>query len=230
MDTTKKRTIRSYVLRQGRMTDAQTRALEQHWASYGIDREEKQLDIDLVFQRTAPRILDIGSGMGETLIKFAERHPENDYLSVEVHKPGVGSLIATADMKQLQNIRVFNHDVVEVLQHQLPDKSLDEVYILFPDPWPKKRHHKRRLVNAHFIKLLIPKLKSHARIFLATDWEDLAEHMLAVCDGNNDLRNLAGEGHFAPRPVWRPLTKFENRGIKLGHNVWDLCYGINRQD
>ena len=212
------------------MTDAQTRALEQHWPLYGIDPEEKQLDLESVFQRTAPRILDVGSGMGETLIKFAERYPENDYLSVEVHKPGVGKLIATAKMKQLLNIRVLNHDVMDVLQYQLPDKSLDEVYILFPDPWPKKRHHKRRLVNSDFIKLLLTKLKLHARIFLATDWEDLADHMIEVCDGSEGLLNLAGQGHFSPRPAWRPLTKFENRGIKLGHNVWDLCYGVNRQE
>ena len=162
------------------MTDSQVRALDDLWPIYGIDFKEQPLDLDGEFNRTAPRILDIGSGMGETLIQLAARHPENDYLSVEVHRPGIGKLLANADKQRLSNIRVFNHDVMDVLKHPLPNHSLDEVYILFPDPWPKKRHHKRRLVNPEFLKLLVPKLKSHARLFLATDWEGLAEHMLEI--------------------------------------------------
>ncbi len=229
MTTTNKRTIRSYVLRQGRMTDAQVKALDELWPDHGIDFEEKSLDLDALFNRTAPRVLDIGSGMGDTLIQLAMRHPENDYLAVEVHRPGVGKLLDNANKHQLTNIRIFNHDIMDVLKHQLPDHSLDEVYIFFPDPWPKKRHHKRRLVNPDFLNLLIPRLKRHARLYLATDWEDLAEHMRDICDANQGLINLAGTGHYTPRAAWRPITKFEQRGLKLGHRVWDLCYGVKNK-
>lgn len=218
------RGIKSYVLRQGRLTDAQARALEQHWPEYGIDFRPERLDLDSVFGRRAPKILDIGTGMGETLIALARHNPDNDYLAVEVHRPGVGSLIKAAAGFGLTNIRVINHDVIDVLHYQLPARSLDQVYIFFADPWPKKRHHKRRLVSPGFLELLKPKLKTHARLFLATDWQDLAEHMLAVCDADPRLYNIAGKGHYTPRPAWRPVTKFENRGLKLEHGVWDLCY------
>ncbi len=218
------RGIRSYVLRQGRLTDAQARALENFWPDYGIDYSADTVNLDAIFHRTAPRILDIGSGMGETLIKLAQTHPENDYLAVEVHRPGVGSLIKVAATLGLDNVRVICHDVIEVLQYQLPDRCLDQVYIFFSDPWPKKRHHKRRLVNTAFLHLLKRKLKMNARIFLATDWSDLAAHMLTVCDQDPELLNIAGAGRFTPRPLWRPVTKFEDRGIKLDHAVWDLCY------
>jgi tRNA (guanine-N7-)-methyltransferase len=218
------RGIKSFVLRQGRLTDAQAHALEHLWPLYGIDYSESRLHVDTVFHRSGPKILDIGSGMGETLIALAQQHPENDYIAVEVHRPGVGSLIKNAAARGLQNVRVINHDVIDVLRHQLPDRSLDEVYIFFADPWPKKRHHKRRLVNAAFLELLKPKLKTNARIYMATDWAELAEHMLTVCDQDTDLLNVAGSGHYTPRPVWRPVTKFENRGLKLEHGVWDLCY------
>jgi len=222
------RGIKSFVLRQGRLTDAQARALEEFWAIYGIDYSAARMDLDAIFHRTAPLILDIGSGMGETLIKLAQTHPDNDYIAVEVHRPGVGSLIKAAAGLGLKNVRVINHDVIDVLRYQLPDYCLDQVYIFFADPWPKKRHHKRRLVNTAFLNLLKPKLKPHARIFLATDWADLAEHLLGVCDQDPELMNLAGAGHYTPRPQWRPVTKFENRGIKLDHGVWDLCYCLTK--
>ena len=224
MDTTHKRTIRSYVLRQGRLTDGQARALDQYWPVYGIDFRNEKIDLPAIFHRNTPKILDIGSGMGETLIQIAEANPENDYLAIEVHRPGVGSLIRNAAEKKLLNIRVINHDVIDVLQHQLTDNSLDKVYIFFPDPWPKKRHHKRRLVNTEFLKLLKPKLKINARLYLATDWQGLAEHIHEVCDQDAGLVNCAGKGNFSPRPAWRPLTKFEMRGKKLNHKVWDFCY------
>lgn len=216
--------IRSYVLRQGRLTPAQARALENHWQRYGIDFSTTPLDLNRVFNRPAPKIVEIGSGMGDVTLALARAHPENDYLAVEVHKPGVGSLLREASLERVENIRVISHDIVAVLKAQLSDKSLDEVYIFFPDPWPKKRHHKRRLVNTDFMTLLTTKLKSHARIFLATDWRDLAEQMLEVCDAQAGLINLAGKGHYAPRPHWRPLTKFEQRGHRLEHQVWDLVY------
>jgi len=220
------RGIRSYVLRQGRLTDAQARALEDYWPGYGIDYHPGQIDLTRIYQRSAPKILDIGTGMGGSLIELAQQHPENDYLAIEVHRPGVGNLIKTAEGLGLSNIKVICHDVVEVLQYQLADHCLDAAYIFFPDPWPKKRHHKRRLVNPSFLALLKPKLKLNALLFLATDWQDLAEHMLTVCDQDPDLINISGTGKFTPRPAWRPVTKFEKRGKKLDHGVWDLCYSL----
>ncbi|MGK0298396.1 MAG: tRNA (guanine-N7-)-methyltransferase [Gammaproteobacteria bacterium] len=224
MEPTHNRSIRSYVLRQGRLTDGQAKALEQYWPKFGIKFSNDPLNLPIIFHRNSPKILDIGSGMGETLIELAGRNLDNDYLAIEVHRPGVGSLIRNAAKNNLGNIRVINHDVMDVLQYQLADNSLDQVYIFFSDPWPKKRHHKRRLVNHAFLNLLIPKLKLNARIFLATDWEDLANHMLEVCDQYPGLINIAGKNNFTPRPQWRPLTKFEQRGKKLDHDVWDLCY------
>lgn len=218
------KTIRSYVLRQGRLTDAQARAIENHWHQYGIDFSKTTLDLDREFQRAAPKVLEIGSGMGETTLDLAGRYPENDYLAVEVHRPGAGSLIRNAVNLNIHNIRIICHDVVEVLQYQLPENCLDQVLILFPDPWPKKKHHKRRLVSPEFLGLLKPALKMNARLFLATDWEDLATHMLDICDRDPGLINLAGTGNFSPRPAWRRITKFETRGRKLNHKVWDLSY------
>lgn len=222
--TPQHRTIRSYVLRQGRLTSGQARALEQHWRDYGIDFSGAALDLHACFGRRAPRVLDIGCGMGDTTLELARRHPENDYLAVEVHRPGVGHLIRRAAAEGVYNLRVICHDVLDVLQTGLPERSLDQVYIFFPDPWPKKKHHKRRLVSTAFLARLLPKLKSHARLYLATDWEDLAAHMLQVCDDCDGLINLAGRGHYTPRPLWRPQTRFESRGRRLQHGVYDLAY------
>jgi len=219
-----RRKIRSFVRREGRLTAGQARALQDFWPDYGIDYFASPLDLDACFGRRAPRVLDIGCGMGETTLALAARHPENDYLGVEVHRPGVGRLLRGARERDLRNLRVICHDAVEVIRHQLPDNSLDEVFILFPDPWPKKKHHKRRLVSAAFLASLLPKMKDHARLYLATDWEDLAGHLLETCDACPGLMNLAGRGRFAPRPRWRPLTKFEERGRQLGHVVYDLIY------
>ena len=222
-----RRKVRSYVLREGRLTKGQARALQDHWRDYGIDFSDSLLDLDACFGRTAPKILDIGCGMGETTLALAQRHPDNDYLAVEVHRPGVGGLIRRAAEEDIRNIRIICHDVMEVLRCQVPARSLDEVYIFFPDPWPKKKHHKRRLVSARFLELLLPKLKSHGRLYLATDWEDMAAHLLHTCDSFPGLINLAGTGHYAPRPVWRPQTKFESRGRQLRHAVHDLAYCLD---
>jgi tRNA (guanine-N7-)-methyltransferase len=219
-----RRTVRSYVRGRGRITSGQRKALDRHWLPFGIGFSAEPLDLDAVFGRVAPRVLDIGSGMGETTVKLALAHPENDYLAIEVHQPGVGSLLRRAAEARVQNLRVIAHDAVEVLRRQIPDRSLDEAYVFFPDPWPKKRHHKRRLVSKSFLALLVPRLKSHARLCLATDWPDLAEHMLKTCDAFPGLENLAGKGCFAPRPAWRPATKFERRGARLDHVVRDLVY------
>ena len=221
------RTIRSYVLRQGRLTSGQARAIELYWHRFGIGYTREPVDLDAIFGRTNPKILEIGSGMGEVTVALAEKHPENDYLAVEVHRPGVGSLIRLAASANLENIRVIQHDAAQILRYQIQNNSLDEVYCFFPDPWPKKRHHKRRLINPDFLALLLTRLKLHGRIIVLTDLEDMAEHMLTVCDSNEGLVNLAGCGHYAPRPGWLPVTKFENRGRKLGHRIWTLAYGVN---
>jgi tRNA (guanine-N7-)-methyltransferase len=221
------RGVRSYVLRQGRITPAQERAIREHWPAFGIDYQPRQLDLATVFGRRSPKILEIGTGNGENMISLARAHPENDYLALEVHRPGVGRLLREAAALQLTNIRVICHDAVEVLKHQIPERSLEQVLIFFPDPWPKQRHHKRRLLKPGFVTLLRSKLHDHGRLFLATDWLDLAEHMLNTCDADAGLVNLAGRGHYAPRPAWRTQTRFEQRGRSSRHQVLDLAYAIN---
>jgi len=216
------------VLRQGRITPAQERAIEQHWQTFGIDYRAQPLDLDLAFGRTAPKILEIGAGMGENTIALARTRRENDYLVLEVHRPGIGRLIRELVTLRLFNVRVICHDAVDVLMHQIGERSLEQILIFFPDPWPKKRHHKRRLIQPEFISLLSSKLQDHGRIFLATDWQDLAEHMLNTCDAAPELINLAGKGRFSPRPKWRSMTKFEQRGQRLQHQVWDLMYAVRR--
>ena len=224
--STSQRKIRSYVLRAGRMTASQKRALDELWPNYGIEYSESELDLDVVFSRHASRVLEIGFGNGETLIESAIQHREIDFLGIEVHQPGVGRLLSGIRKYELENIRVSCHDAVEVLQHQITDNSLGRVQILFPDPWPKKRHHKRRIVNPEFVRLLGKKLKTGGRLHLATDWQNYAEQMLDTMEQSPLYKNTAGTG-FAERPETRPLTKFEQRGQRLGHGVWDLIYARN---
>ncbi|MBI1731654.1 MAG: tRNA (guanosine(46)-N7)-methyltransferase TrmB [Gammaproteobacteria bacterium] len=218
------RSIRSYELRQGRLTRGQRRALELHWHEYGVNAPPGMLELDRIFGRRAPRVLDVGSGMGESTAAIADQHPENDYLAIEVHLPGIGALIRRAVLARLRNLRVLRADAKDVICNRLAPASLDEAWILFPDPWVKRRQHKRRLINPELVRALALCLKPNGRLFLATDWEDLAGHMRAICDGEPGLQNLAGTGHFAPRPAWRPLTKFEQRGLRLGHPTFDLAY------
>jgi tRNA (guanine-N7-)-methyltransferase len=217
-----KRHIRSYVLRQGRVTPAQQRARESLLPRFGIPYNERQLNLEQVFGREAPRILEIGFGMGESTADIALKHPENDYLAIEVHTPGVGNLLRLIDAQQIPNIRIIQHDAVEVLHAMLGTASLDGVHIFFPDPWHKTRHNKRRLIQAPFIALLANKLKPGAYIHVATDWQDYAEQVLAVLNAEPLLENTSAD--FAPRPDYRPLTKFEQRGIRLGHGVWDIVF------
>jgi len=217
-----RRSVRSYVLRQGRLTAAQQRACDELLPRYGIPFRDARLDLDQVFGRPAPRILEIGFGMGETTADIAARHPENDYLGIEVHTPGVGSLLKRIADARLANVRVIQHDAVEVLQAMIPEASLDGVHIYFPDPWPKKRHHKRRLLQPSFTALLASRTKPGAYVHVATDWEDYALAILEVLRAEPALENTAAE--FAPRPQWRPETKFEARGLKLGHRVWDVLF------
>jgi tRNA (guanine-N7-)-methyltransferase len=214
--------IRSYVLRQGRISNAQKRAHETLLPKFGIPYSAAVLDLDQVFGRDAPKILEIGFGMGETTLAIAEAHPEHDYLGIEVHTPGVGSLLKHIETTGLSNVRIIQHDAVQVLQQMIPPDSLSGVHIFFPDPWPKKRHHKRRLIQAHFVSLLCQHLRPDAYIHVATDWRDYAEHILAVLRAEPRLDNTAQ--NYAPRPSYRPLTKFEQRGLKLGHRVWDIVF------
>jgi tRNA (guanine-N7-)-methyltransferase len=216
------RAIRSFVLRQGRVTAAQQRALDELLPRYGILYAPQPLDLDRAFGRSAPRFLEIGFGMGETTSQIAVAHPQNDYLCIEVHSPGVGSLLKRIGELGLTNIRIIQHDAVEVIEHMLAPGSLDGAHIFFPDPWPKKRHHKRRLVQPPFIALLASRLKADGYVHLATDWFDYAEQMLAVLSAEPALENTA-DG-YSPRPAWRPQTKFESRGVRLGHGVWDLVF------
>jgi len=217
------RRIRSFVLRQGRLTKGQERALEQAWPQFGIEYHQGLLDLNQTFGRVdSNKILEIGFGMGDATAKIAQTLPDCDFLAVEVHTPGVGSLLKLMQEGDIHNIRIIQHDAVEVLQNMLPDQSLDGVHIFFPDPWHKKRHHKRRLIQTEFVKLLCSKLKVGAYIHVATDWQEYAEWVLDVLKAEPQLQNTAVD--YAEKPAYRPLTKFENRGIKLGHGVWDLVF------
>jgi tRNA (guanine-N7-)-methyltransferase len=216
------RAIRSFVLRQGRLTVAQERAVETLLPVFGIPYAAAMLDLDAAFGRSAPKILEIGFGMGGATAQIAQANPDKDYLGVEVHTPGVGNLLRLVQERGLTNLRVIQHDAVEVLRHMIADGSLDGVHIFFPDPWPKKRHHKRRLLQAEFVALLCRKLKSGGYLHFATDWEEYAQWALEVLQAEKRLANTAET--YAPRPEYRPLTKFEQRGLNLGHGVWDLLF------
>ena len=214
--------IRSYVLRAGRVGSGQARALAEIGPQYMLQYQPAMLDLDAVFGRQAPRFLEIGFGMGEGLAETAAAHPENDYLGVEVHTPGVGALLKQIGERGLTNVRIIQHDAVEVLTNMLAPDSLTGVHIFFPDPWHKKRHHKRRLIQSPLVRLLASRIRPGGYIHLATDWQDYAEQMLAVLTAETLLQNTVAD--YAPRPDTRPLTKFEQRGIRLGHGVWDLVF------
>jgi len=219
-----RRAIRSFVLRQGRQTDAQKRAFAEHWPKYGLDVGGRRRSYSEVFERDAPLVVEIGFGNGEQLLFAAEREPQRDFIGIEVHAPGVGRLLNAVAAADLSNVRVYQHDAVEVLRDEVADGALAEVRIYFPDPWHKKRHHKRRLVQPEFVALLCAKLAPGGLLHLATDWENYAEHLWDVLDAEPRLRNLAGPRGALPRPDWRRQTHFEARGLKLGHGVWDLQY------
>ncbi len=218
------RKVRSFVLRQGRFTDAQQRAFDELWPRFGLDYLGTARDFDATFGRSAARILEIGFGNGEALRYSAQRDPVRDHIGIEVHAPGVGRLLNALADDDARNVRLYHHDAVEVLHHEIDDATLDEVRIYFPDPWHKKRHHKRRLLNSEFAGLLVRKLAIGGRLHLATDWQDYAEQMWDVLDATTGLQNIAGTRGAVPRPEWRPQTHFETRGQKLGHGVWDLLY------
>lgn len=219
-----RRPIKSYVLRAGRMTAAQTRALDELWPRYGLSPEGEALDLAEVFGRRAPVTLEIGFGNGDNLVALAAARPERDFIGVEVHPPGVGHLLLKAGEAGLTNLRVFRHDAIEVLQRRIAPGTLDSIMVLFPDPWHKKRHHKRRIVNDRFAELAASRLRIGGTLQLATDWEPYSEWMLEVLNASAALRNRAADGRFVPRSPDRIRTRFEARGERLGHAVHDLCY------
>jgi tRNA (guanine-N7-)-methyltransferase len=223
------RRVRSFVLRAGRVTAAQERALAELWPLYGVDFSGTPIDLEAAFGRpkahpAARRCLEIGFGAGEVIGTLAETNPHIDYLGIEVHRSGVGRLLLRAEQSKLENVRVISHDAVEVLAHSIQDAAFDEILVFFPDPWHKKRHHKRRLIDADFVALLADKMQAGGILRLATDWQDYAEQMLAVCNANLRLESRSADGTYVVRPDFRPATRFERRGARLGHGVWDLSY------
>lgn len=215
--------IRSFIRRQGRLTAGQQLALDTLWDTYCLD-PNAHYDLHQVFGRTAPLIVEIGFGNGESLAETAKNNPDKDYLGIEVHRPGVGHLMLLLNQQEINNVRIYCHDAIDILEHKLANHSLAGVHLFFPDPWPKKKHHKRRIVKPSFIQLLIKKLAPEGYFHAATDWQNYAENMLAVLTAEPLLINSSPTGDYCPRPESRPLTKFEQRGIRLGHGVWDLLF------
>ena len=218
-----RRPIRSYVIRGGRLTSSQRKALDAHSADFVITYRPQPLDLQSLFENNNPVVVEIGFGMGDSLLSMAKNMPRTNFIGIEVHKPGIGKLLMGMESEAVDNIRIINHDAREVMEHCFANGSLDRIQIFFPDPWHKKRHHKRRLIQAEFVELLKCKLKPGGLLHLATDWQPYAEKMLEVLDNNPDLNNEAGAGNYSS-PGDRPATKFEKRGLKLGHGVWDLRF------
>jgi len=223
------RRIKSFVLRQGRVSPGQKKALEAYWPRYGCALEQGRLDWTQVFGRQADTFLEIGFGMGHSLAEMALARPEHNFIGVEVHKPGVGALLKSLGAAQLTNVRVFNEDAVAVLEQNIPPRSLAGIYIFFPDPWHKKRHHKRRLIQPHFLTQLAHYIQPNGLLHMATDWEDYAQQMMQVATDSPYFDNTQAPGGYSPRPSTRPRTKFEQRGQKLGHDVWDLVFTRNTE-
>lgn len=224
----RQRHIRSFVLRAGRTTPAQERALNELWPRYGIELGPNTLDLEAAFGRDSRRCLEIGFGAGEVIGSLAANRPDDDFLGIEVHRSGVGRLLLQAEQLGMKNLRVICQDAVEVLRDHIADESFDEILVFFPDPWHKKRHHKRRLIEAGFAALAAAKLRTDGILRLATDWQDYAEQMLAVCNGCPALASLSPDRTFVTRPDFRPATRFERRGERLGHGVWDLAFAKQR--
>lgn len=220
------RTVRSFVKREGRLTKGQAAAIQRLWPSIGLTLENGRLDLVEVFGREAPVTLEIGFGMGHSLVEMAANAPERDFIGIEVHEPGVGTCLMAVEDAEINNLRLFHEDAVEVLKQCIPDNGLNCVQIFFPDPWHKKRHHKRRIVQPEFVQLLIQKIETGGVIHLATDWENYAEHMLEVLNDEPQLTNLSSSNDYVPRPDSRPKTKFERRGEGKGHGVWDLQFKV----
>ncbi len=218
------RRIKSYVRREGRLTASQARAMDELYPKFGIEHQTEQLDLTTVFGRSAPCFLDIGFGTGTSVVHMASMNPEHDHIGVEVHRPGVGNLLLQVEKKQFSNVRVICFDVMDVLNNMIPDESLSGAFLFFPDPWHKRKHHKRRLVQDVFIQLLRRKLKPDGFFHMATDWKHYAQHMMKEMSAAEGFENKTNNNEYSERPDYRPITKFEQRGQRLGHGVWDLIF------
>lgn len=218
------RKVRSFVRREGRLTKGQEKALADLWPVMGVDFAPAKLDLTTLFGREAPVVLEIGFGMGASLVEMAKHAPEKNFIGIEVHTPGVGACLSAAEEADVTNLRVFCHDAIEVLDLMIPDASLACLQLFFPDPWHKKRHHKRRIVQPEFAQKIRQKIAVGGVFHMATDWENYAEHMLEVMSAAEGYENTSTTGNWVERPEWRPLTKFEQRGHRLGHGVWDLIF------
>lgn len=216
--------VKSFVKREGRLTKAQGKAIDDNWLSMGLTIDQGMLNLDDVFKRSAKRVLEIGFGMGKSLVEMAQNAPDTDFIGIEVHRPGIGACLASAEQAEISNLRVFEHDAVEVLDQCIGDESLDRLQLFFPDPWHKTRHHKRRIVQSAFVETIRSKLKVGGEFHMATDWEPYAQHMLEVMQGAENYKNMSPTNDYMPRPEYRPITKFEVRGQKLGHGVWDIIF------
>ncbi|MGB5689855.1 MAG: tRNA (guanosine(46)-N7)-methyltransferase TrmB [Woeseiaceae bacterium] len=223
-DSPARRTIRSFVLRAGRITASQQRALDELWPDYGIDYTESPMNFDRLFGRTAPVVMEIGFGNGESLVEQASANPDRDFLGVEVHEPGVGHCLLKAEEAGIRNLKIVAHDAVEVLKNQVPSGSLSRVNLYFPDPWPKKRHHKRRIVQPGFVNLIADKLTDGGTLNIATDWANYAEHIDEVLSQSDCFTCIERREHDGDRPFERPQTKFERRGLRRGHGISDRCF------
>ena len=220
----RKKSIRSYVVRAGRMTDGQRNAFENSWSTYGLKLADGAIDTDTVFGRSGPKVLEIGFGMGDSLLQMAAAEPATDFIGIEVHPPGVGTIMNIAQSEGISNLRVYLADANDVLEECFPPQSIDRLQLYFPDPWHKKKHNKRRIVQPQFVQLVREKLCPGGVLHMATDWQHYAEQMLETLDEAEGFENIAGIGQYSPRPDYRPMTKFEKRGERLGHGVWDLIY------
>ncbi len=226
IDSENRRTIRSYVIRSGRLTGSQRKAIDQYWQDHVIEFQKGIIDFQQQFKKPGRLIIEIGFGMGDSLLEMARANPDDNYLGIEVHRPGVGKLLHGIEEHHVSNLKVICHDAKEVFEHCVADASVDRLQIYFPDPWPKKRHNKRRLVQREFIESLLPRLKPGADIHMATDVQAYAEHMMEVLEAIELLNNNNGENQYW-QEADRPDTKFENRGIRLGHGVWDLLFSYS---
>ncbi len=220
----RKKSIRSYVVRAGRMTDGQRNAFENSWSTYGLKLADGAIDTDTVFGRSGPKVLEIGFGMGDSLLQMAAAEPATDFIGIEVHPPGVGTIMNIAQSEGISNLRVYLADANDVLEECFPPQSIDRLQLYFPDPWHKKKHNKRRIVQPQFVQLVREKLRPGGVLHMATDWQHYAEQMLETLDEAEGFENIAGIGQYSSRPDYRPMTKFEKRGERLGHGVWDLIY------
>ncbi len=223
MSVEKHRPIRSYVLRQGRMTNAQKQSISQYWDQYGL-MPDQAVDWQTLFDNPQQCIVEVGFGMGDSLLEQASQNPQDAFVGIEVHQPGVGSLLGRLNEQVVNNVKVYCHDAVEVIQSCMPQQSIDRFQLFFPDPWTKAKHHKRRIVQPKFVQLVVEKLKIGGVVHFATDWEHYAEYMLSVLEQEKNLKNCAANNRYVERPKMRPLTKFEQRGQKLGHAIWDLMF------